>query len=198
MLFGVLAAAAVVASSTRPAVNEAQFQDVVLAVHNRERAAVGSAPLRWSAELARDAGYWADRLAASGVFRHDSSNRAEGENLWMGTRGAYRIEEMVSGWASEKVPLRRMRSWQDDYHRVGHYTQMVWSGTTAVGCAVSKGGQFEYLVCRYDPPGNVWNESPYGRAAAADPQISRSRVVARKVSAVGTTHVAAKSGVKAR
>lgn len=161
MIFGALAAAALAASGTRPAVKEAQLQDVVLAIHNRERAAVNSAPLRWSADLARDAGYWADRLAASGVLRHDTSNRTQGENLWMGTRGAYRIEEMVAGWTNEKVPLRRMRSWQDDFHSVGHYTQMIWAGTTAVGCALSKGRSFDVLVCRYDPPGNVWNQSPY-------------------------------------
>ncbi|TCM16032.1 cysteine-rich secretory family protein [Novosphingobium sp. PhB165] len=170
MVFGVLAAAAVAASSTRPAVNEAQFQDIVLAIHNRERAAVGSAPLHWSAKLARDAGYWADRLASSTVFRHDASNRLEGENLWMGTRGGYRLEEMVSGWAAEKIPLRRMRSWQDDYHRVGHYTQMIWAGTTSVGCALSKGRGYEYLVCRYDPPGNVMNESPYRQRTVVSAQ----------------------------
>ncbi|WP_395332811.1 CAP domain-containing protein [Novosphingobium sp. BL-8H] len=167
MVFGVLAAAAVAASGTRPAVSEAQFQDIVLAMHNKERAAVNSQPLRWSAKLARDAGYWADRLAASSVFQHDASNRTEGENLWMGTRGAFGVEEMVSGWTNEKIPLRRMRSWQDNYYRVGHYTQMIWSGTTEVGCAVSKGVQFEYLVCRYDPPGNVLNESPYRGTAVA-------------------------------
>jgi hypothetical protein len=168
MVFGALAAAVLAASGTRPAVNEAQFQTAVLAIHNRERAAVNSAPLRWSADLARDAGYWADRLAASGVLQHDGSNRKQGENLWMGTLGAYRVEEMVAGWANEKIQLRRMRSWQDGVHRVGHYTQMIWSGTTAVGCALSRGRSFEVLVCRYDPPGNVWNQSPYrARAVVA-------------------------------
>lgn len=161
MVFGILAAAAVAASGTVPAVNEAQFQDTVLAVHNRERAAVGSTPLRWSTDLARDAGRWADRLAASGMFGHDPANRGEGENLWMGTRGAFSVEEMVAGWVNEKIPLRRMRSWQDNYARVGHYTQMIWSGTTAVGCALSRGGRYEVLVCRYDPPGNVLSQSPY-------------------------------------
>lgn len=168
MMFGALASAALAASNTGPAVSDAQFQDAVLGVHNRERAAVSSPPLRWSADLARDAARWADRLAAAGMLQHDGANRSEGENLWMGTRGAYRVEEMVAGWANEKALLRRLRSWQDNYHRVGHYTQMIWSGTTAVGCALSKGRSFEVLVCRYDPPGNVWNQSPYrARAVVA-------------------------------
>lgn len=170
MMFGALASAALAASAaasaTGPAVSDAPWQDVVLALHNRERAAVSSPPLRWSADLARDAARWAQRLAASGVLQHDSANRSEGENLWMGTRGAYRIEDMVAGWAGEKALLRRMRSWQDGVHRVGHYTQMIWSGTTAVGCGLAQGRSFEGLVCRYDPPGNVWNQSPY-RAHAA-------------------------------
>ncbi len=161
MVLGLLAAAAVAASGSSPAMEGARFEDIVLAIHNEERRAVGTAPLRWSPSLARDAQGWARRLAASGAFSHDASNQTEGENLWMGTRGAYRIEDMVSGWAKEKTTLRRLRSWQDNFHHVGHYTQMIWAGTSAVGCAVASSARYEYLVCRYDPPGNVWNESPY-------------------------------------
>jgi pathogenesis-related protein 1 len=55
---------------------------------------------------------------------------------------------------------------------VGHYTQIIWKNTTKVGCgkAISKkykffdGNQdvyYEWVVCRYSPPGNVAGEKPY-------------------------------------
>ena len=42
-----------------------------------------------------------------------------------------------------------------------HYTQMVWNGTTEVGCATDSGGGVDYLVCRYTPPGNIIGQTPY-------------------------------------
>ncbi|MCJ1962289.1 CAP domain-containing protein [Novosphingobium mangrovi (ex Hu et al. 2023)] len=165
MGLGILAAAAMAAtgsgSVTGGAPDRTGFADTVLAIHNQERAAVGAAPLRWSPRLAREAQTWAHRLAASGTFSHDTANRDTGENLWMGTRGAYRVADMVAGWAREKTALHARTSWQANFPRVGHYTQMIWARTSAVGCALAQSARHEYLVCRYDPPGNVWNESPY-------------------------------------
>ena len=42
-----------------------------------------------------------------------------------------------------------------DYRDVAHYTQIVWRGSTAVGCALASSRTDDYLVCRYSPPGNV-------------------------------------------
>jgi hypothetical protein len=51
----------------------------------------------------------------------------------------------------------------------GHYTQVVWKTTTAVGCALvlctmnspTGGGNWEYAVCDFSPPGNYVGQPPY-------------------------------------
>ena len=35
------------------------------------------------------------------------------------------------------------------------YWQVVWKGTTKLGCAIQKRGRETYVVARYSPPGNV-------------------------------------------
>ena len=159
--FALAAAAVIAGTTTRPTVDEVAFRSRILEIHNSERRAVGSQPLVWSDALAADAAAWGSDLARRRAFEHDPGNRTQGENLWMGTRGYYSLDAMLDGWVEEKPLLRGMTSWEDDYHAVGHYTQMVWSTTTAVGCAVTRSGSDEYLTCRYDPPGNVMGDSPY-------------------------------------
>lgn len=142
------------------AAGPATFEKRVLAEHNRARGAVGAPPLAWSDALAADAVAWGKRLAAERRWEHDPDNRDEGENLWMGTAGAFSIEDMIGGWADERrdyrpgvfpTVARPGKSWHD----VGHYTQMIWATTTEVGCGLVRGGSNDYLVCRYAPPGNV-------------------------------------------
>lgn len=52
---------------------------------------------------------------------------------------------------------------------VGHFTQMMWGSTVAVGCMVSKCPAEEntYIsVCYYGPGGNVVGSEPFGSAVA--------------------------------
>lgn len=139
----------------------ARLEERLLAGHNRERAETGAAPLAWDSALAAGAAAYARKLAPRGRLAHSTpaSRPGQGENLWMGTRGAYQLEEMVGHWAAEKAFFRagtfpqvsRSGNWSD----VAHYTQMVWRGTTRVGCALHQGRESDLLVCRYAPPGNV-------------------------------------------
>ena len=66
---------------------------------------------------------------------------------------------MVAGWARERRHYQPGRypavSATGSSADVGHYTQMVWRDTREVGCARLRGGRWDYLVCRYVPPGNV-------------------------------------------
>jgi hypothetical protein len=138
-----------------------QFPARILAVHNAERRQVGAAPLVWDVELGNAAAAYAQQMAITGQFQHSNraARRGVGENLWMGTHGAFGPEAMVGGWASEKrlfVPgvfpnNSRSGNWSD----VGHYTQMVWPTTLRVGCALASTPRTDYLVCRYALSGNI-------------------------------------------
>lgn len=138
-----------------------QFPARILAAHNAERAALGLPPLVWDNDLGNGAATYATQMAMTGVFQHSdrSGRRGIGENLWYGTHGAYSVEAMVGGWASEKrmfAPgifpnVSRTGNWAD----VAHYTQMIWPTTLRVGCALASTQRFDYLVCRYSPAGNI-------------------------------------------
>ncbi|MCR0984269.1 CAP domain-containing protein [Roseomonas populi] len=135
----------------------ADLSSRLLAVHARERAAVGVPPLRWDPALAADADRWARNLARSGRLAHEPGIN-EGENLWSGTRGAFTPEQMAGAWVAERTAFR---AGARDLARTGHYTQMVWRGTTAMGCALAAGAGQDVLVCRYSPPGNIAGRSPF-------------------------------------
>ncbi len=138
----------------------------VLAAHQAERAAVGVPGLAWSERLAADADRWARHLARTGTLEHEIEDSgdpdAPGENLWMGTHGAWSPAEMVGDWASEKRDFRAgvfpLVSRTGGFEDVGHYTQMVWRRTRAIGCGIASDGEMDYLVCRYARPGNVEGE----------------------------------------
>ena len=143
-----------------------QWIQTILATHNRYRSEVSVPPLTWSSELANDAKAWADRLASPGnrTLRHDR-NTNNGENLWMGTSGAFTLTQMLDSWGREKryfvnnvfPNVSSTDRWSD----VGHYTQMIWSETTEVGCAISSNSSFDFFVCRYSPPGNFQGQRVY-------------------------------------
>ncbi|TAL39851.1 MAG: SCP-like extracellular [Spirochaetes bacterium] len=136
----------------------------VLAAHNRYRAELGLPALAWSDTLAQHAKAWAKELAKKGSLVH-ATGTGEGENLWMGTSGYFSFTQMVDGWGGEKKYFKygsfpdvsTSGRWQD----VGHYTQVIWRGTTEVGCGLAKAGGNDILVCRYSPPGNYMGQKPY-------------------------------------
>lgn len=133
----------------------------IVAVHNQVRAAAGVRPLYWDAALAAAADSYASELARTGRWRHSApSNRpGQGENLWMGTRAAFSIDQMLGSWAAERRQFRPGRfpdvSRTGNWPEVGHFTQMIWPGSVRVGCALRSSNRFDYFVCRYSPAGNV-------------------------------------------
>lgn len=133
----------------------------ILAIHNRERSALGLPPLGWDAGLAAAAAAYGPQLAQLPALAHSprETRQGQGENLWRGTAGAFSLGEIVGSWAEERRLFRpgtfpdvsTSGQWSD----VAHYTQMIWPGTAQVGCAFHRAQRWDYLICRYSPPGNV-------------------------------------------
>jgi hypothetical protein len=143
------------------------FEQRVLGVQNRERTAMGIDPLQWSPELAASAQRWADHLAATGKFEHAPENPLlpQGENLWAGTAGYYTYEAMVDAWVREKRNFKPglfpNNSVTGRVADVGHYTQLMWRTSGAVGCAKARSRSEDILVCRYSDAGNYRGERPF-------------------------------------
>lgn len=133
----------------------------LLVSHNAERARVGAAPLVWDPQLAAAAASYGPTLAALGRLKHSprAGRPGQRENLWMGTHGAYSPEQMVGRWIQERAYyhagvfpyVSTTGKWDD----VAHYTQLIWPTTTRVGCAIYSSRAWDYLICRYSPPGNI-------------------------------------------
>ena len=129
--------------SRSPVVNSNSFSMRIVATHNCERISAGVAPLAWDPALEAGAAAYAHSLALTGIFAHSDrrSRGGSGENLWMGTRGAFSLEQMIGSWLAEKRMFVRgifpRVSRTGNWTNVGHYSQMIWPMTTRVGCAVA-------------------------------------------------------------
>jgi uncharacterized protein YkwD len=145
-------------SGYRSAPDQRSMSQAMLDAHNGVRARVGVTPLVWSDQLAAVAQGWANHLIATNAFSHRPNNRF-GENLYAITGGTASPANVVGMWADE---ARGYDIRSNTCSGVcGHYTQIVWRETRAVGCAVVANPYREVWVCDYDPPGNVIGYRPY-------------------------------------
>lgn len=141
------------------------FASSMLAAHNEARMAIGVPAIKWNNALADQARHWAARLASDQVIAHSGSEVRQGENIWVGTAGAYDYNAMVRDWTDEAKYFRAgffpdistTGNWED----VGHYSQMIWRDIRQVGCGTATRNGWDFLVCRYDIQGNVAGKMPY-------------------------------------
>jgi uncharacterized protein YkwD len=131
----------------------------ILTLHNNLRTKYRAPALKWNTTLAASAQSWTNQCK----FSHDVTTLRRlnyGENL-----------AVVNGPPSYDVWPTGIKGWSNEaslYNfaapgytpAAGHFTQMVWKGTTQVGCGrtpncqVAGFGPGTMYSCRYSPPGN--------------------------------------------
>ncbi|KAH6682561.1 extracellular SCP domain-containing protein Pry1 [Halenospora varia] len=143
------------------------FRDTILNAHNFYRDQHSAQRLVWGDTLRASAQSWANGC----VWAHSKTPGA-GENIALGYAST---TDVVDAWGLERTLY--------DYnnpvfgHDTGHFTQVVWKGTTAVGCARTycpntyPGGVF--VVCQYKAPGNFAGRfaDNVGRQVSGNPAV---------------------------
>ena len=136
--------------------------DFVIA-HNdvRDTVPVGMPCLVWNTTLQEYAQSYADNRSSD--CRLMLSNSADyGENLFIGTPASYSAADAVNAWAAEREYYSYDTNTCMTGQVCGHYTQLVWSTTTSVGCArVPCFNGSIFITCNYYPAGNVNGQRPY-------------------------------------
>lgn len=129
-------------------VQDEAFSKDILDAHNSKRAAHGVSALSWDQSAYEYAQNYADQYSCSGNLKH--SGGKYGENLGVGYKSGSAV---VEAWYKEGDSY--------DYSTAStfdHFTQVVWKGTTKVGCAYkdcSAENWGKYIICSYDPAGNI-------------------------------------------
>jgi hypothetical protein len=200
-------------------------RQVAIQEYNRDLSLVR---VTWDPKLACDAQAWADdpESTKEGVLHHSdppSNRNNEGENLFAAFPGPPRPmmamdpnclppagnPEWPCSWIAQKpkfdadynAPVVRNAPDNTNYKLWGHYSQLVWSSTTSIGCGVnpdvpvrdSKTEMIQtgwILVCRYLPAGNIHGQRAIPLGAEAQPSKSGRR------SGTGSGHNAQERAVR--
>ncbi|TMW54435.1 hypothetical protein DOY81_000427 [Sarcophaga bullata] len=130
-----------------------ELQEEVLAAHNEYRAKHSCGPLVLNKQLNNLASEWAKHLANTNTLQHRKNNKY-GENLYMSTG------------IGKKTHVLAVQSWYEEVQNynfnrpgfspnTGHFSQVVWKTTKELGVGVATKGDRTWVVCNYDPPGNI-------------------------------------------
>ncbi|XP_012943149.1 GLIPR1-like protein 1 [Aplysia californica] len=152
-------------------------KDAMLDRHNSLRSVEFASDMMrmdWDTDLEKSAQVWADKC----IFGHSPDRQVEkyryvGENLYAGTN-EFDPAHVVQLWYDEKVDYNYDSLRCTPGKMCGHYTQVVWANSRAVGCGVrycpflQQASQFGFskgynVVCHYGPGGNYVGQKPYIR-----------------------------------
>lgn len=128
--------------------SDTEFASAILSAHNNYRSLHNAPALSWDQEAYEYAQNNADNYDCSGVLTH--THGQFGENLAAGFKDG---PAAVKAWYVEGETYNYQSA-----NTYDHFTQVVWKSTTKMGCAYkdcSSTGWQLYIVCEYDPPGNV-------------------------------------------
>lgn len=130
-----------------------KFRQESLRAHNAYRSKHGVPALNLSAEINAVAQEWAEYLIANTAWQHSGNNKY-GENLYMstGSSAQEQAQRSVDSWYSE---IKYYNFGNPGFSQgTGHFTQVVWKGSTEIGVGVGQKGSKVVVVANYSPPGN--------------------------------------------
>lgn len=149
-------------SSSGPQENQDldQCNQDALKRHNELRAKHGVPPVKLAKDLQEYAQKWAEHMAQKGSLSHSDctlNGGRLGENVaFTGSSRPtdYAGKDFTDSWYSE---IKDHNFGKDHQPGTGHFTQVVWKGTTEVGFgkAKSSDGCRVYCCGSYRPPGNM-------------------------------------------
>jgi uncharacterized protein YkwD len=150
------------------------LRSIALSQHNTYRRIHRSPDMTLDNGLNNTAQSWAEYLAANAVFEHSSRSQRNnaGENLYVSYTTAPSIsadtlgKEAVTNWYNEVSDYNYANPGFSG--KTGHFTQVVWKGSTQLGCGAAQGRatlngtNFNafYVVCHYAPAGNMMGDFP--------------------------------------
>ncbi|XP_071492386.1 uncharacterized protein [Diadema antillarum] len=148
--------------------------EAILNKHNELRSQVSPEAsnmkyMHWDDDLATMAQQWSEEcLWEHGNPDNISPYSSVGQNLWLGTTSSPSGASATQSWYNEVHDYDYDTNSCDDGKVCGHYTQVVWANTEAVGCGihrcdtVSNGWTNAYIItCNYGPAGNYVGTKPY-------------------------------------
>lgn len=94
-------------------------------------------------------------LTKTDVLAHPA-NSPYGENLASSSLKESTCSDLIEMWYDEESSY----NWQNPSFSTatGHFSQVVWRDSVRIGCARDFSNRGVYLVCNYDPPGNVMGQ----------------------------------------
>ncbi|ORX85275.1 PR-1-like protein [Anaeromyces robustus] len=155
-----LAVAALLCSSVSANLTSSEKHEL-LDLHKSARRAVGAVDMEsieWDDSLAASAEAYAAKCK-KGVHDRNQQNLA-----W--TEGKRDVAHLFGLWTNEKDDFLKSGQVSNfsgkkyNGNAIGHYSQVVWSSVTKVGCGLSECKGFYQLVCHYDE-GNLIGSKVY-------------------------------------
>ncbi|CAI7634242.1 unnamed protein product [Penicillium pancosmium] len=147
-----------------------EYKANVLHNHNVHRSNHSASALDWHDNLYIAAYY----TAAKCVYAHDTEQNKTtageyGQNIGYGVAGTAVGEMITNLMYNDEIGYYpgygEADPSMDLFDKWGHFSQIVWKGTTHVACATvdcdnlgNVGGNSPFTVCNYGPPGNYQNE----------------------------------------
>ncbi|KXJ89560.1 CAP domain-containing protein [Microdochium bolleyi] len=153
-------------SSAAPVVTDQAYIDTILRHHNVHRSNHSASDLAWSSALAETARKITETCVYS--FNTVTDGGGYGQNIGAGFPSNSMGSFITNGLYNPEVNSYTYYGGEPDYSTVGqwgHFSQIIWKGTSAIGCytndcsatglANAPGIPPYFTVCNYLPAGNV-------------------------------------------